>query len=116
MTNLKTLITGAALALVALSSFAQIPPAASAPATPGVDQRQANQSKRIEKGVASGQLTPREARRLDKQQASLAVAETNAKADGTVTPQERRRLHKMQDHTSQTIRQQKHDAQGVPKP
>ena len=33
--------------------------------TPGIDQRQANQEQRIDQGIASGQLTQREAGRLE---------------------------------------------------
>ena len=36
--------------------------------TPVIDQRQANQEQRIDKGIASGQLNEREANRLNKQQ------------------------------------------------
>jgi tellurite resistance protein len=79
-----------------------------------VDQRQANQAQRIEQGKASGELTRREAHRLNRQQKGVAAAESQAKADGTVTAQERKRLHNMQDHTSQNIRQQKHDRQSRP--
>jgi hypothetical protein len=115
MSKLKTLVAGAALALASVGVFAQ---AASSPAaTPGIDQRQANQEKRIDKGIASGALNKRETRRLEKQQNVVNRAEDKAKADGTVTKAERRRLHKMQDNTSQNIHQQKHDAQtAVPKP
>ena len=35
--------------------------------TPGIDQRQANQEQRIDQGIASGQLTQREAGRLEQQ-------------------------------------------------
>jgi hypothetical protein len=115
MSNLKTLVAGAALALVSIGAFAQ---AASSPAaTPGIDKRQANQEKRIDNGIASGALNKRETRRLEKQQNVVNRAEDKAKADGTVTKAERRRLHKMQDNTSKNIYQQKHDAQtAAPKP
>ena len=54
-------IGAALLAFVAATAQAQT-------ATPGVDQRQANQEKRIQQGVASGELTPREAARLERGQ------------------------------------------------
>jgi hypothetical protein len=103
--NLRTSFTAVALAVVAASSFAQ------SPATPHVDARQANQEKRIEKGIASGALTARETHRLDKEQARVVKAETLAKADGTVTAAERAKLHRMQNAASKDIAKQKHDAQ-----
>jgi hypothetical protein len=108
MMNLKTLAVAATLAAASLGAFAQ---AASAPQTPRVDQREANQDKRIQQGVASGQLNAKETYRLEKEQAAINKAETKAKADGTVTPQERRKLHKMQNAASKDIHAQKHDAQ-----
>jgi hypothetical protein len=83
-------------------------------ATPRVDARQANQEQRIDQGIASGQLTGREAKRLGKEQNAIDRAENHAKADGTVTAAERRRLHKMQKHASRDIHRQKHDAQVKP--
>ena len=49
------------LCVVAASgaAFAQTPAPKDPMATPRIDQRQANQERRIEQGVASGQLTPR---------------------------------------------------------
>jgi hypothetical protein len=111
--KLKTLAIGTTLGIACLGAFAQ---AASSPAaTPGIDKRQANQEKRIDQGVASGQLNKRETRRLERQQAAINKAEDKAKADGTVTKAERRRLHKAQDQTSRNIHRQKHDAQTAPK-
>jgi hypothetical protein len=109
MSQFKSLAVAATLALAAVGAFAQ---AASGPAaTPRVDQRQANQEKRIDQGIASGALNKRETRRLEKEQIAVNRAEDKAKADGTVTKAERRRLHKMQNHASKDIYQQKHDAQ-----
>ncbi|MBC7956928.1 MAG: hypothetical protein H7Y33_13795 [Cytophagales bacterium] len=108
MMNLKTLAVSATLAVASLGAFAQT---AAAPATPRVDQREVNQDKRIQQGVASGQLNAKETYRLEKEQAVINKAETKAKADGKVTKQERRKLHKMQDRASQDIHAQKHDAQ-----
>jgi len=107
---IKTFIAGAVLALASVSGFAQAAGAASA-ATPGIDKRQANQEKRIDQGVASGELTKREARRLEKQQAHINKAENKAKADGVVTAAERKRLHHKQDNASANIYRQKHDKQ-----
>lgn len=84
---------------------------AQSPATPRVDQRQANQEVRIQQGVQSGALTGREAARLEKGQDRVDALEAKTKADGKVTAQERARLHQAQDRQSARIYRQKHDAQ-----
>ena len=56
---IRTLISGASLAMLALAAHAQPATAASAAATPDIDQRETNQAARIQQGVASGQLTRR---------------------------------------------------------
>jgi Spy/CpxP family protein refolding chaperone len=112
-----TLITAAVAVLAAATSavaFAQTsapPPAPANDKTPGINAVQANEAKRINQGVASGQLTAKETRRLDREQQRIAVVKANAKADGTVTAEERTRLHKMQKAASHDIYKQKHDAQ-----
>lgn len=111
MNKFTTLTAGLTLAVASIGAFAQ----AAAPATPRVDQREANQQARIDAGVASGQLNARETNRLDKQQARIAAAESNAKANGSVTAKERRHLHRMQNRANADIHAQKHDAQVAPK-
>lgn len=88
-------------------------PAAPAPGsnTPRVDQRQENQEKRIEAGQQQGQLTRREAHRLERRHGAIGKAEERAKADGSVSVHERRRLHKAQNAASRDIRHQRHDRQ-----
>ena len=117
MSNIKTSLIASALAIAAVGAFAQtVAPPSSTPATPRVDQREANQQARIAQGAASGQLTPKETNRLEKEQARVNRADAIAKADGSVTKHERKRLHRLQDGTSKSIYRQKHDAQAVPKP
>ena len=60
---MKQVMWGTALLSVCATSlvFAQAE-------TPRIDQRQANQEKRIDQGIASGQLNEREATRLNNQQ------------------------------------------------
>ena len=112
MLNLKNSLVATLLAAASISVFAQ---ATLAPATPHVDQRQANQQARIANGAASGQLTGKETLRLEKEQAAVNKAEAHAKADGMVTKHERKRLHRMQNAASKDIHAQKHDAQTAPK-
>lgn len=102
----KTLIVSLALA-VGGAALAQT-------ATPNLDKREAKQQARIDQGVASGQLTPKEAARLQKREANLAASEQAAKADGVVTRKERRRLQRQADRDSAAIYRQKHDAQKTP--
>ena len=86
------------------SAFAQT-------ATPNIDKRQANQEKRIEQGVKSGELTTKEANRLEKREAKLQSDKEKAKADGVVTKQERAKLQHEANRDSKAIYRQKHDAQ-----
>jgi hypothetical protein len=81
------------------------------PATPGIDKRQAIQDRRIDRGAASGRLTEREERRLERGQAKVQKLEDKAKADGTVTKRERARIHQGQNVQSARIAKQKHDRQ-----
>ncbi len=60
--------------------------------TPGIDNRQGDIGERIDEGVRSGQITRREARRLQRRERVIASHEANYKRDGVVTQQERRQL------------------------
>lgn len=96
--------------LAALVAAAVLPVAAQT-ATPRVDQRQVNQDQRIQQGVKSGELTSKEAAKLQAGQAKVQAQETKAKADGNVTGKERARLAKSQNKQSRKIAKQKHDKQ-----
>jgi hypothetical protein len=78
---------------------------------PGIQQRTQNQEQRIDQGVKSGALTPKEAGRLEAEQAKIRQTEQRMKSDGQLTPNERQKLNNMQDRSSQQIYNQKHDAQ-----
>jgi predicted outer membrane protein len=80
-------------------------------ATPRVTKRQVVQEGRITEGVKSGELTPRETRRLEREQAKIAIDKSKAKSDGVVTPRERAKLKREQNRASRHIYRQKHDAQ-----
>lgn len=98
----------ATLLAVAGAASAQTPDPA---ATPGIDKRQARQQQRIDQGKASGQLTEKEAARMQQRQDRIARREAKAKADGTVTAKERAGLQHQQNKASRKIRRNKHDAQ-----
>lgn len=83
-------------------------------ATPVVDARQKVQRARIHEGRASGELTNKEAARLNVQQRHIRRSERRAKADGTVTAAERRRLHKEQKRANRAILRQKKDGEVKP--
>ncbi|MBF0126383.1 MAG: hypothetical protein HQM02_04145 [Magnetococcales bacterium] len=81
---------------------------------PGVDRRQQHQERRIRQGVESGQLTTREAERLEAGQERIEKREERMKSDGVLTPAERRKLRQAQDQASRGIQRQKHDSQRTP--
>lgn len=98
---MKTICTALLLSLAVLSAQAQ---------TPKVDERQAKQEKRIDQGVASGELTRRETAKLDQQQDRIDKLEDKAKADGKLTRRERAKLDVAQDAASRDIKRKKHNA------
>ncbi len=60
--------------------------------TPGIDNREFQISQRIDEGVRTGRLSPREAARLQNRSRQIERHEAAFKADGVVTQQERRQL------------------------
>src|SRR4030095_5844406 len=62
--------------------------------TPVINERQHNQQERVREGIKSGELTRREAVRLQEQEAKIRVNEKFAKSDGKISPAERARLEK----------------------
>lgn len=102
----KMVLTFAFLGILGLSqaTFAQT-------STPRVTDRQVNQEARIQEGKKSGELTRREKRMLQLQQAKIQSDKKAAKADGVVTPEERHQLTREQRHANRNIYRQKHDNQ-----
>ena len=84
---------------------------AKAQTTPKVAKTQAKQSVRIAQGVASGELTRREAKQLKRQQKHIQVEKRIAKADGVVTRKERAHIRHDQRVANRSIYRQKHDNQ-----
>lgn len=60
--------------------------------TPAIDQAQQNISARIEQGMASGHITPSEARELFRRDREIQIREDRFKSNGRATPQERQQL------------------------
>jgi hypothetical protein len=79
--------------------------------TPRLDRREDHQAGRIYNGVANGELTRRETRRLAAGQVHLRRAEARAKSDGVVTARERAHLQHEANQQSRRIYRQKHDGQ-----
>ena len=60
--------------------------------TPALDRAQQAISARIQQGMASGHITPSEARDLLRRDREIDLRESQFKANGTATPQERQQL------------------------
>jgi hypothetical protein len=102
-------MTPLTLALVAVGTLIFVGPALAEETR--ADRRQIRQEKRIDQGVQSGQLTGREAQRVEAGQRHVEKVETKAQSDGVVTNAEKARLEKAQDVQSRRIYRQKHDLQ-----
>ena len=74
-------------------------------------QRNVNQESRIAQGVRSGELTSREAGKLERGQARVDRQEARAGADGKITANGQRHIQSAENRQSTRIRREKHDAQ-----
>lgn len=94
------------IAILGTALCAGMLPASAAP----VDRREHREQTRIHQGVRSGELTRREVRRLEAEQAKIRVDERLARRDG-LTAKERARLQKELNRAGRDIYRQKHDNQ-----
>jgi hypothetical protein len=78
---------------------------------PSINQRERHQQRSIFDGIHDGELTRREVRKLEREQAKIRYQEAKAKADGDFTSKERARIQKKQNHASRHIYREKHDNQ-----
>jgi len=74
-------------------------------------QRNVNQQQRIEQGIRSGQLTNKEAGKLEGGQSRVSRMESRAGADGNVGPKEQRRIQNSENKQSKHVYREKHDGQ-----
>lgn len=74
-------------------------------------QRDVRQQQRVEAGLQSGQLTTREAARLEHEEAHIDHVQAKALKDGSLSDAEKDRISSMQNRASRDIAAQKHDAQ-----
>jgi uncharacterized membrane protein YebE (DUF533 family) len=103
---MKIIKTAAAIAMGTLFAGA-----AFAQSDFGIERRDAYLDNRIDRGVATGQITSREANRLESQQSQIERMEARARADGRLSGRERARIDNAQDHLSRDIYRQSHDNQ-----
>lgn len=102
-------LTCAALACAALSV---IPAQAQCRSPRSINGRERRQQERIRQGIRSGELTRREAARLEAQQARIRVDEAYARRSGAgLSARERARLEQQLSRSSRNIYKQKHDEQ-----
>ncbi|MGE3539662.1 MAG: hypothetical protein AB7N91_19815 [Candidatus Tectimicrobiota bacterium] len=78
-------------------------------AAQGIDRQQARQRQRIQRGLAEGSLTPREAWRLRREQRQIRVLERRFWMDGRLEPWERRTLRRAQRNASRHIYWSRHN-------
>jgi hypothetical protein len=78
-----------------------------------INQRKDNQQERIAEGLKSGNLTPEEASKLEKQQSNIReeTHEMRAANGGKLTDAEKAKIQRQQNRASQNIHRQKHDNQ-----
>jgi hypothetical protein len=76
-----------------------------------VNSREANQQKRIAKGINNGSLSPKETANLEKREASVQKQEQAdmAKHNGHLTKAEQRQLNRRENHISRSIYKDKHN-------
>ena len=86
------LFTGSLLASALFVSLWGAPVMAQGTNTPAVDRAQQAISARIQQGMASGHITPSEARELYRRDRDIEMREYQMKSNGNVNPQERQRL------------------------
>lgn len=77
-----------------------------------VNHREARQQRRIREGARSGELTAKEAYKLEKQQYKLRRTEARyRRSGGRLTASERAKLQRQENRSSRSIYRQKHDRQ-----
>lgn len=76
-----------------------------------INQRQRWQQQRIWHGFRSGDLTPREFRRLERDQWRIWRSRNRARRDCRITSRERRRIQHLQNRAGRRIFYQRHDGQ-----
>jgi hypothetical protein len=105
MNTFKTAIAFAVGTLFAGAALAQ--------SNYSIEQRDRIEQARIDRGVQTGQLTSREADRLQGERAQIERMESRARSDGRLTRNERFRIDAAQDRLGRDIYRQSHDRQSA---
>jgi len=74
-----------------------------------IHQRYVKQQERIASGIATGQLSAREATRIERQEAAVGTEVHYFRADGNFSPRERAIVTAQHNRLSREIYRQKHD-------
>jgi len=85
------------------------PPSYESPRSMSIDERIGNQQHRIDRGIASGELTLKEAEVIQENLNWIKNRYTRYRADGTLTWQEQRELEDNLDTNGQMIYNKKHN-------
>jgi hypothetical protein len=102
----RTMLAGVLAGSLLLGS---LPALAQSTYDPDIQAREQRQQQRIQQGLRSGQLTPKEANRLEAEQRWIKATEARMKADGNLTRAERAKLTRMQNRASRNICRKKHN-------
>lgn len=105
----KTLVAAGLATASLLASAQSIAPNRHTETAAEINQRQARQEQRIERGVAHGDITRWEARELRQGQREIRRAEARALADGRLDRREARHLTAMLDAADLRIRELRRD-------
>jgi hypothetical protein len=81
-----------------------------------LDQRAANQQRRINAGIKQGQLTPAEVAQLQALETNIQTLETTFKSEGPLTKPEVQQLRSALNDASLQIWAQRHDTEGTQMP
>ena len=86
------LVTASLLASALWAGLGAAPAMAQGTYTPAIDRAQQAITIRIQQGLATGQITPSEARELYRRDRDIDLRESRFKANGSAAPQERQQL------------------------
>ena len=101
---MKKIILASALSLIAMTTVA-----GAHDSQREIDARQVRQEQRIQQGVRSGEITRREYRVLEAEQARVRDLERHALRDGRIDPREAAEIRRAQNEAGRHISQESHD-------